>query len=182
MLTVDGRQSVIKLLNSSLQFARSDSERKLFREHYIAQSDGVALMYSIDDRHSFEVLPNYQQWIILTRGADYLPMILVGNKCDLEEERAVTRHGETTHIYILHVPTPDMYLRLTRGLHLEAEALAQHIGCRYMEISAKTNINVDEMFHSLLREMRRHKWLFPMKPARKRDLAYPPGQGICGFM
>ena len=46
--------------------------------------------------------------------------ILVGNKCDLEEERVVTKK--------------------------EAEEFARTLGLKYIETSAKERINIDETF------------------------------------
>jgi GTPase KRas protein len=54
---------------------------------------------------------------------------LVGNKCDLEAERQVTTG--------------------------EGQDLAKSFGCPFFESSAKTRINVEESFFSLVREIRK---------------------------
>merc|ERR1712000_752910 len=56
-------------------------------------------------------------------------MGVVGNKCDLESQRAVTS--------------------------MEAREFALSIGAAYIETSARTRMNVDECFHQLVREIRR---------------------------
>lgn len=38
----------------------------------------------------------YQQQILRVKDKDFFPIILVGNKCDLEDERVVSRQG--THL------------------------------------------------------------------------------------
>lgn len=50
--------------------------------------------------------------------AERVPFVLVGNKCDLEQEREVAKE--------------------------KGEALAKEINCKFMESSAKTKVNVSE--------------------------------------
>mmetsp|Transcript_23490 Transcript_23490/g.29962 ORF Transcript_23490/g.29962 Transcript_23490/m.29962 type:complete len:83 (+) Transcript_23490:1-249(+) len=56
-------------------------------------------------------------------------MMLVGNKCDLEDKREV----ETN----------------------EGEELAKRLNCQFKEASAKTRENVEEAFYDLVREIRK---------------------------
>jgi len=57
-------------------------------------------------------------------------MIILGNKCDLENER--------------EVPTQ------------EGKDLSKQLGCPFLETSAKARINVEEAFFEVVREVR--KW------------------------
>ena len=59
----------------------------------------------------------------------YPPVVLVGNKCDLEPLRVVSAS--------------------------EGADLAQAWGCKYLETSAKANINAEACFFELVREIRR---------------------------
>ena len=59
-----------------------------------------------------------------------IPIVLVGNECDKEEERVVSRH--------------------------EGEALAQEWGCPFLETSVKTNNNIQETFAEIIRQIRRN--------------------------
>ena len=54
----------------------------------------------------------------------------LGNKCDLEGEREVTKQ--------------------------EGETLARNFGCKFIETSAKSRINVDKAFYDIVREIRRY--------------------------
>ena len=63
------------------------------------------------------------------KDAEKLPIMLVGNKCDLEDRREVETH--------------------------EGEQLAKVIGCQFKEASAKTRENVEEAFYDLVREIRK---------------------------
>jgi GTPase KRas len=65
------------------------------------------------------------------KDVDYVPFVLLGNKCDLVEYREVQKS--------------------------EGEALAKRLGCLFMETSAKERINVDQAFQELVRSIKRHK-------------------------
>ncbi|KNG80937.1 Ras-like protein [Aspergillus nomiae NRRL 13137] len=84
----------------------------------------------------------FQQQILRVKDKDYFPIIVVGNKCDLEKERAVTVE--------------------------EGEALARQFGCKFIETSAKSRINVENAFYDLVREIRRYN---------KEMSSYPSGSG-----
>lgn len=58
-----------------------------------------------------------------------VPMILVGNKCDLEDERVVGKD---------------------QGVNL-----AKNFNCAFLESSAKAKINVNEIFYDLVRQINR---------------------------
>ena len=55
-----------------------------------------------------------------------MPLILVATKCDIDLHRREIKSEE-------------------------AESLARHIGCPHMEVSAKKNIGVNEVFTELIR-------------------------------
>jgi len=72
------------------------------------------------------------------------PFILVGNKCDKAFEREVTRD--------------------------EGLILAKNFGCRFVETSAKTAQNVEDVFVGLVRDLRKSKAIEPAPslPAKKK--------------
>lgn len=92
--------------------------------------EGFLLVYSIDSRQSFEEIRTFQQQILRVKDRDDFPIIIVGNKCDLESERVVSQE--------------------------EGMAMAQSFKCRFMETSAKKRINVEQSFYELVREIRRY--------------------------
>lgn len=59
--------------------------------------EGFLLVYSITSRQSFEEIMTFQQQILRVKDKDYFPIILVGNKCDLEGERQVSKQGMFIH-------------------------------------------------------------------------------------
>lgn len=63
------------------------------REQYMRTGEGFLLVYSITSRQSFEEIVTFQQQILRVKDKDYFPIIVVGNKCDLENERQVSTEG-----------------------------------------------------------------------------------------
>lgn len=90
-------------------------------------AQGVILVYSISDRTLFDALPG---WLADTNrhAPSTTPKIIVGNKLDQEVDRKV--------------PTSD------------GESYAAQIGALFREASAKTSMNVTEVFEDLVKKMR----------------------------
>lgn len=68
-------------------------EYSAMREQYMRTGEGFLLVYSITSRQSFEEILTFQQQILRVKDKDYFPIIIVGNKCDLDAERQVSRQG-----------------------------------------------------------------------------------------
>ncbi|KZV91437.1 ras-domain-containing protein [Exidia glandulosa HHB12029] len=124
------RQCVIDDENALLDVLDTVAQEGATREQNARTIEGFLLVYSITSRSSFEEVPRFHQQILRVTDKDSLPIIVVGNKCDLEYERQV---GET-----------------------EGRDLAKQCNCNFIETSAKQRINVDEAFASLVREIRRY--------------------------
>lgn len=122
---IDDEVALLDVLDTAGQ-----EEYSAMREQYMRTGEGFLLIYSITSRQSFEEVMTFQQQILRVKDKDYFPIILVGNKCDLEDERQVSRQ--------------------------EGEALAREFGCKSIETSAKHRINVDNAFYDMVREIRRH--------------------------
>lgn len=122
---IDDEVALLDVLDTAGQ-----EEYSAMREQYMRTGEGFLLVYSITSRQSFEEIMTFQQQILRVKDKDYFPIILVGNKCDLEGERAVSKE---------------------EGAHL-----ARQFGCKFIETSAKSRINVDNAFYDLVREIRRY--------------------------
>jgi GTPase KRas protein len=90
---------------------------------------GFILVYAINSRSSFEEIHEFRSQILRIKDRDNVPSVLVGNKCDLTNERQV--------------------------LSEEGTNLAKAWNCPFFETSAKVRINVDECFFQLVREIRK---------------------------
>ncbi|XP_049600163.1 RAB3D, member RAS oncogene family, b [Syngnathus scovelli] len=90
---------------------------------YYRGAMGFLLMYDITNQDSFNAV---QDWAtqIKTYSWDNAQVILIGNKCDLEDDRLI--------------PTED------------GHRLAEDLGFQYFEASAKDNINVKQVFERLV--------------------------------
>ncbi|XP_046686548.1 ras-related protein Rab-8A isoform X2 [Homalodisca vitripennis] len=94
---------------------------------YYRGAMGIMLVYDITNEKSFENIKNWIRNIEENASADVEKMLL-GNKCELNEKRQVSRE---------------------RG-----EALAIEYGIKFMETSAKASINVEDAFYTLARDIK----------------------------
>lgn len=141
-------------------------EYSAMREQYMRTGEGFLLIYSITSRQSFEEIMTFQQQILRVKDKDYFPIIVVANKCDLEKERVVSEQGT-----FLQSPYHSTPLNPTLTHQTEGEALARQFGCKFIETSAKSRINVENAFYDLVREIRRYN---------KEMSSYPSGSGAFG--
>ena len=136
-IDVDGQPTILDILDTAGQ-----DEFSFLREQYMTNGKGFILVYSVTSQASFDDCKDIYELICRVKGSRDVPIILVGNKCDLEEDRAVTKE--------------------------EAEAAAQEFGnCTFIESSAKDDINVDQIFIALVRKIREQGSKKPTKSKKK---------------
>ncbi|KAF6023691.1 Ric [Bugula neritina] len=99
------------------------------KEQYMRSGEGFVICYSVTDRRSFNEIKEYNRLIKRVRCQDNIPIILVGNKVDLYDHRQVST--------------------------AEGQALATQYGCPFFESSAARRQYVDEIFHQIIREVRK---------------------------
>lgn len=85
---IDDEVALLDVLDTAGQ-----EEYSAMREQYMRTGEGFLLVYSITSRQSFEEIMTFQQQILRVKDKDYFPIIVVGNKCDLENERQVSTEG-----------------------------------------------------------------------------------------
>jgi len=85
---IDDEVALLDVLDTAGQ-----EEYSAMREQYMRTGEGFLLVYSITSRTSFEEIATFQQQILRVKDKDYFPVIVVGNKCDLDMERAVSQQG-----------------------------------------------------------------------------------------
>lgn len=81
-IEVDGRACNLEILDTA-----GVAQFTAMRELYIKNGQGFILVYSVTDKKSLEELLAIREQIIRIKGTNNIPMVLVGNKCDLTEER-----------------------------------------------------------------------------------------------
>lgn len=91
---------------------------------YYQRAHGIILACAINNRNSFYNLKNWLNSIKENTQADTIKLIILANKCDLEEEREVKTE--------------------------EVESRAKDLNVEFYETSAKENINIDIAFNSII--------------------------------
>lgn len=112
--------------------------------------EGFLLVYSIESRASFEEIDTFYRKILRVKDKESVPVIIAGNKCDLEPIREVGTNGSSHSSSSL--PSHSFWTSGTT----EGHGLARHFRCKFLETSAKKSLNVNEAFTDLVREIRRH--------------------------
>lgn len=62
------------------------------REQYMRSGEGFLLVFSLTDHNSFAEIGKFQKQILRVKDRDEFPMLLVGNKSDLDHQRRVNEH------------------------------------------------------------------------------------------
>lgn len=93
---IDDEVALLDVLDTAGQ-----EEYSAMREQYMRTGEGFLLVYSITSRQSFEEIMTFQQQILRVKDKDCFPIIVVGNKCDLEGEREVSTEGRFMSTIVL---------------------------------------------------------------------------------
>ncbi|KAF7703200.1 hypothetical protein HF521_022207 [Silurus meridionalis] len=123
---VDQQPVVVKIMDTA------DQDGPVNCDRYLAWASAFLIVYSIDNRLSFEVCQQYVEAVTLyTKGLQpEAPIILVGNKLDMERYRQVNK--------------------------TDGETLATRFGCLFFEVSACLDFaSVRNVFYKAVREVRR---------------------------
>ncbi|KAN0033760.1 hypothetical protein ACTFIV_000225 [Dictyostelium citrinum] len=120
---IDDQVYMLDILDTAGQ-----DELSAIRNHWIKSCEGFILVYSITSKSSFDQIQSYIDQIKFLK-TEKVPIILIGNKSDLEEDRQVT--------------------------YPEGENFANRFGMSYIEVSAKSRVNIDEVFNEVVRSVKR---------------------------
>lgn len=138
-VTIDDETCLLDILDTAGQ-----EEYSAMRDQYMRTGQGFICVYAVTSRSAFDEITSFREQILRVKDEDKVPMVLAGNKCDLEEERQVTT--------------------------VEGQDLAKSFACPFYETSAKARINVEEAFYALVREIRKYnnKSGSTTKPKKKK--------------
>ncbi|CAJ0578541.1 unnamed protein product, partial [Mesorhabditis spiculigera] len=126
-VVLDGEECSIDILDTAGQ-----EDYSAIRDNYYRSGEGFLCVFSITDFDSFEATNEFREQILRVKNNNTsIPIVLVGNKVDLANNRAVTV--------------------------AQAKSRAEQWGARYVETSAKTYDNVDRIFYDLMRDIKRNK-------------------------
>ncbi|KAL7721179.1 ras-related protein Rap-1b [Entamoeba marina] len=127
----DTYRIVIQMNRQEIVFVITDSsnleeESSIFRELIFTKADGFIFVYSICNHESFNYLETIRERIYWLKDMDvnqFFPIVIAGNKIDLENERQVTIE--------------------------EGQQLADKWDVDFIECSAKEAININELFQGI---------------------------------
>lgn len=124
-VVIDKETCLLDILDTAGQ-----EEYSAMRDQYMRTGEGFVLVFAINNKKSFDDISNYREQIKRVKDADDVPMVLVGNKCDLQSTAVDVK---------------------------EASDLAKQFGIPFIVSSAKTRLGVDDAFFTLVREIRSAK-------------------------
>uniref|UniRef100_A0A8C4TNI3 small monomeric GTPase n=1 Tax=Erpetoichthys calabaricus TaxID=27687 RepID=A0A8C4TNI3_ERPCA len=124
-VVIDGETCLLDILDTAGQ-----EEYSAMRDQYMRTGEGFLCVFAINNLKSFEDVHLYRSQINRVKDSDDVPMVLVGNKCDLPSRTVETK---------------------------PAQELAKSYGIPFVETSAKTRQGVEDAFYTLVREIRKHK-------------------------
>ena len=114
-MKVQGQEYEVLVVDTAGQ-----DEFSIFPTQYSVDIDGYILVYSIDNEKSFEICQVIYEKLVDLLGNPAVPLVLVGNKCDLHMDRRIT---EAT-----------------------GKKLAQDMKAHFLETSAKDNQCAMDLF------------------------------------
>ncbi|KAI8374466.1 small GTPase superfamily [Radiomyces spectabilis] len=117
-------------------------EYAAIRDNYYRSGEGFLCVFSVCENESFEHTQEFRDQILRVLDDDTIPFILVGNKVDLAHLRKVSSD--------------------------DAQQLADEWNCPYLETSAKTRQNVEEVYTLLMRRIRDRKMQLHMSEGRSK--------------
>merc|ERR1711936_803545 len=138
---IDNKVAKLDILDTAGQ-----EEFSAMREQYMRSGEGFLLVFSVTDRTSFEEVSRFHKQILRAKDRDEFPIMLVGNKADLQQQRVISNE--------------------------EAHGLARQLKVPYIECSAKVRMNVDQAFYELVRLVRRFQALERPGSAADENDAY----------
>ena len=148
-ICVDGTNVMLDILDTAGQ-----EEFSALRDQYMRSGNGYVIVFSITSTTSFLEANTFREQLYRVLDKDessVIPIILAGNKCDLENERQVQK--------------------------ADAQKLADEWKIEYIEVSAKNRINVQETFEALVRFI--DKQSEGNKPAADNNTPAPTPKGGC---
>jgi len=123
---MDGEKVAIDILDTAGQ-----EDYAAIRDNYLRSGEGFICVFSVTDAESFKATQELREQILRVKGdrEGRIPLILVGNKADLN-----------------------------RKVDYEmATEKAKEWGVKYIETSAKNRTNVEKVFFDIMREIKNRK-------------------------
>lgn len=139
-IEVDGRACDLEILDTA-----GVAQFTAMRELYIKSGKGFLLVYSVTDENSLKELLALREQVLRIKDSDNVPMVLIGNKCDLDDDRV---------------------LSIDDGIQV-----SQQWGLvPFYETSAMYKTNVDEAFVDVVRQIMRKEAQISAEKKQQKEL------------
>ena len=162
--TIDGEPAVLEIIDTAGQ-----EEYNAIKDAHIVKGQGFLLVFSLTSRQSFDELEDIHARIYHLKEKDpckdNIPIVIAGNKCDLEAERCVAlTEGEDLaknwrckfHASLFHCPQyACLTFFLSRSFASFLLLALPHFPPLFITAaSALSKINVEESFYDIVRLIR----------------------------
>jgi len=128
---VGGKACTLDIMDTAGQ-----EDYKALRDSYMKKGEGFLLVFSLISAPSFDQAKVIRRGVLQVKEEQLdIPIMLLGNKCDLDEDREIPQE--------------------------KAQTWATEVGIPYLETSAKTNINIGECFEQLVMMINQHRAKHP---------------------
>lgn len=117
---IENSQCMLEILDTA-----GTEQFTAMRDLYMKNGQGFVLVFSIIAQSTFNDLPDMREQILRVKDSEDVPIMLVGNKKDLSDQRVVSSSS--------------------------AQDMARNWNCRYLECSAKTRDGVETIFTDLIK-------------------------------
>eukprot|EP01112_Ceratiomyxa_fruticulosa_P008066 TRINITY_DN2091_c0_g2_i1.p1 TRINITY_DN2091_c0_g2~~TRINITY_DN2091_c0_g2_i1.p1 ORF type:complete len:188 (-),score=30.41 TRINITY_DN2091_c0_g2_i1:150-713(-) len=121
-VVIDEQACLVEILDTAGQ-----EELSAMRDQWIRSCEGFLVVYSCTSRISFDEVTELVNQVLRVHDADTMPIMIVGNKCDLNSDRVVSTE--------------------------EGKELAKCLQAGFYEASAKTRLNVENVFIGLVKSV-----------------------------
>jgi len=126
-VNIDSETVLLDILDTAGQ-----EEVVTMQDQWMREGKGFLLVFNICSKRSFAEMEVLYEKILRAKDVDSVPLVIVGNKCDLRD--------------------PYDGTQVSRAI---AEKLASRWNAKYYETSAKEEINNEECFYQVVREIRK---------------------------
>lgn len=134
-IQVDGKIEQLEIVDTAGQ-----EEFFSLIDGWIRDSDGIILVYDVTNPQSFDELSYFYERIVQCKDTEDVPLVIVGNKCDLEPKVS----------------------------QLQAEMLSLEWKCPLIFASAKNRIHHESCFYEIVREI--NKKVKTSKPTARSSI------------
>ena len=119
---VDGKPVVLEILDTA-----GTEQFTAMRDLYLKNGEGFMIVFSLVSAGSFLEIRDLREQIVRVKDSDNFPMLVLGNKCDLVNDREVSDG--------------------------DIQRLCKTWKVPFLETSAKTRVNIEESFENITRQI-----------------------------